>query len=81
VCVSPKAGSDVVLRSGDELKLVWPQPGIDPRALENWDFSHFLLQPMDGPDLADAREAAIAYVMDHPKWRLSTQTHKVVGIR
>jgi 7-carboxy-7-deazaguanine synthase len=81
ICVSPKAGTDVVLRRGDELKLVWPQPGIDPRALENWDFSHFLLQPMDGPDLADAREAAIAYVMDHPKWRLSTQTHKVVGIR
>ena len=46
-----------------------------------WDFGHFLLQPMDGPDLGDAREAAIAYVMDHPKWRLSTQTHKVMGFR
>jgi 7-carboxy-7-deazaguanine synthase len=81
ICVSPKAGTEIVLRKGDELKLVWPQPGIDPVALEAWDFGHFLLQPMDGPDLGDAREAAIAYVMDHPKWRLSTQTHKVVGIR
>lgn len=81
ICVSPKAGTEVVLRSGDELKLVWPQPGIDPLVLEDWDFGHFLLQPMDGPDLAEARAAAIAFVMDHPKWRLSTQTHKVVGIR
>ncbi|KQX26252.1 MULTISPECIES: 7-carboxy-7-deazaguanine synthase [unclassified Sphingomonas] len=81
ICVSPKAGTDVVLRRGDELKLVWPQPGIDPLALEDWDFGHFLLQPMDGPELADARAAVIAFVMDHPKWRLSTQTHKVVGIR
>nr|WP_047169971.1 7-carboxy-7-deazaguanine synthase [Sphingomonas sp. Y57] len=81
ICVSPKADTDIVLRAGNELKLVWPQPGIDPAALESWDFEHFLLQPMDGPHLGDARAAAIAYVMDHPKWRLSTQTHKVVGIR
>ena len=81
ICVSPKAGSDVVLRRGNELKLVWPQPGIDPQDLEQWDFEHFLLQPMDGPALAIARDAAIAYILDHPRWRLSTQTHKVVGIR
>jgi 7-carboxy-7-deazaguanine synthase len=81
ICVSPKAGSEVVLRRGNELKLVWPQPGIDPKALESWDFEHFLLQPMDGPDFARTQATAIDYVLGHPKWRLSTQTHKVVGIR
>ena len=81
ICVSPKAGAEVVLRRGKELKLVWPQRGIDPRQFEDWDFEHFLIQPMDGPDLAGAREAAIAFVLEHPKWRLSTQTHKIVGIR
>lgn len=81
ICVSPKAGTDVVLRRGNELKLVWPQPGLDPSELEGWDFEHFLIQPMDGPDLPSARAAAIEFVLDHPRWRLSTQTHKVVGIR
>ncbi|RVT89681.1 7-carboxy-7-deazaguanine synthase [Sphingomonas crocodyli] len=81
ICVSPKAGTEIVLRRGNELKLVWPQAGIDPRDMTGWAFDHFLLQPMDGPDLIDTREAAIAYVLDHPQWRLSTQTHKVVGIR
>jgi 7-carboxy-7-deazaguanine synthase (Cx14CxxC type) len=81
ICVSPKADSDVVLRKGNELKLVWPQREIDPADLLGWDFDHFLLQPMDGPEIAAARDAAIAYVLDHPEWRLSTQTHKVVGIR
>ena len=81
ICVSPKAGTEVVLRRGNELKLVWPQPGVDPSELETWDFEHFLIQPMDGPDLPSAREAAIAFILDHPRWRLSTQTHKVVGIR
>ena len=81
ICVSPKAGSEVVLRRGNELKLVWPQPAIDPEELAEWDFEYFLLQPMDGPTLASARDAAIAYILDHPRWRLSTQTHKVVGIR
>jgi 7-carboxy-7-deazaguanine synthase (Cx14CxxC type) len=80
ICVSPKAGTDIVQRSGAELKLVWPQP-IDPHAMEGWDFDHFLLQPMDGPGLAEARDAAIAFVLENPRWRLSTQTHKVVGIR
>jgi len=81
ICVSPKAGTDVVLRRGNELKLVWPQPGLDPSELEGWDFEHFLIQPMDGPDLTSARAAAIGFILDHPRWRLSTQTHKVVGIR
>jgi len=81
ICVSPKAGTDVVLRRGNELKLVWPQPGLDPSELEGWDFEHFLIQPMDGPDLTGARAAAIGFILDHPRWRLSTQTHKVVGIR
>ncbi|ATE64302.1 7-carboxy-7-deazaguanine synthase [Rhizorhabdus dicambivorans] len=81
ICVSPKQGSDVVLRRGNELKLVWPQPGLDPDELAGWDFDHFLLQPMDGPNLSSAREAAIRFVLEHPRWRLSTQTHKVVGIR
>jgi 7-carboxy-7-deazaguanine synthase (Cx14CxxC type) len=80
ICVSPKAGTEIVQRSGAELKLVWPQP-IDPHAMEGWDFDHFLLQPMDGPGLAEARDAAITFVLENPRWRLSTQTHKVVGIR
>lgn len=84
VCVSPKAGSAVVQRSGHELKLVWPQPGIDPAEVEGWDFAHRLLQPMDcGSDAAnaDARAAAIALVMARPVWRLSLQTHKLLGLR
>jgi len=81
ICVSPKAGTAIILRRGNELKMVWPQPGLDPQAMEEWDFDHFLVQPMDGPHLDSARESAIAFVLDHPRWRLSTQTHKVVGIR
>lgn len=81
ICVSPKAGTEILQRRGNELKMVWPQPGLDPQAMEEWDFDHFLVQPMDGPNLGSAREAAIAFVLDHPRWRLSTQTHKIVGIR
>ena len=81
LCISPKAGTDVVQRSGNELKLVWPQKGIDPADLEGWDFGHFLVQPMDGPDLAASYDAAIALAMERPKWRLTLQTHKVVGLR
>lgn len=80
ICVSPKAGTEVVQRSGDELKLVWPQPGIDPEALLGWDFRHFLIQPMDCADGEAARAAAIGYVMDHPRWRLSLQAHKLLGL-
>ena len=78
LCVSPKAGTEVVQRKGDELKLVWPQAGIDPRGLEGWEFAHHLVQPMDGPEGAVA--AAIALAMERPKWRLSLQAHKVVGL-
>ncbi len=81
ICVSPKAGTEIMLRKGNELKLVWPQPGIDPDELILWDFDHFLLQPMDGPNIGSNRDSAIAYVLGHPSWRLSTQTHKLVGIR
>ena len=80
ICVSPKAGTSVVQRSGNELKLVWPQAGIDPEALLAWDFDHFLIQPMDGPDSAAASAAAIGYVMANPRWRLSLQTHKILGL-
>ena len=80
ICVSPKAGTDVVQRSGDELKLVWPQAGIDPTELEGWDFDHFLVQPMDCEARAEAIEAAVALAMERPKWRLTLQAHKVVGL-
>lgn len=80
ICVSPKAGAAVVQRSGDELKLVYPQPGLMPEAVEGWDFRHWFLQPMDGPDLAAHTQAAIAHCLGHPRWRLSLQTHKLLGI-
>lgn len=81
LCVSPKAGATVVQRSGNELKLVWPQVGIDPVELETWAFDHRLLQPMDGTDAPAATRAAMALVMERPVWRLSVQTHKMLGIR
>jgi len=81
LCISPKAGTEVVQCSGDELKLVWPQPGIDPADLEGWDFRHFLVQPMDCAERQAAIDAAIDLVMERPKWRLSLQAHKVVGLK
>jgi 7-carboxy-7-deazaguanine synthase len=80
ICVSPKAGTKVVQRSGDELKLVWPQDGIDPQDLLGWDFRHFILQPLDGPEREDSLAAAIGYVMAHPRWRLGLQSHKLIGL-
>jgi 7-carboxy-7-deazaguanine synthase (Cx14CxxC type) len=80
ICVSPKAGVEVVQRSGNELKLVWPQQGIDPAGLERWDFDHFLVQPMDCEDREGAMQAAIRLAMERPKWRLSLQSHKLVGL-
>ena len=80
LCISPKAGTEVVQRSGDELKLVWPQAGIDPAELESWDFGHFLVQPMDCAERVQALEAAIALAMERPQWRLSLQAHKVAGL-
>ena len=78
--ISPKGSTDVVQRSGNELKLVWPQAEIDPAALEDWDFDHFLIQPMDCSNRQEALDAAIALVMQRPKWRLSLQAHKMVGL-
>ena len=80
ICVSPKAGTEVVQRNGDELKLVWPQDGIDPAKLESWDFRHFLVQPMDCAEAEHAMKASIRLAMERPKWRLSLQAHKVVGL-
>jgi 7-carboxy-7-deazaguanine synthase (Cx14CxxC type) len=80
LCVSPKAGTEVVQRSGDELKLVWPQPGIDLEALAGWDFRHLLIQPMDCADKEAALAASIALVMKDPRWRLSLQAHKYLGL-
>jgi len=80
ICVSPKAGTEIVQRQGNELKLVWPQQGIDPAELEGWAFDHFLIQPMDCDEREAALEAAIALAMTRPKWRLSLQVHKVVGL-
>jgi 7-carboxy-7-deazaguanine synthase (Cx14CxxC type) len=80
VCVSPKAGTELALMSGDELKLVYPQPGAEPARYEHLDFSHFLLQPMDGPDVVANTHAAIEHCLAHPRWRLSVQTHKYLGI-
>jgi 7-carboxy-7-deazaguanine synthase len=80
ICVSPKAGTDVVQRSGDELKLVWPQAGIEPAELEQWAFEHFLVQPMDCLDREAAVEAAVRLAMERPKWRLTLQAHKVIGL-
>jgi 7-carboxy-7-deazaguanine synthase (Cx14CxxC type) len=80
ICVSPKAQAPVVQRSGQELKLVFPQAGVDPARFEAWDFDRFLLQPMDGPDRVANTQAAIAYCLAHPRWRLSVQTHKYLGI-
>jgi len=80
LCVSPKAGAEVVQRAGNELKLVWPQDGIDPVQLEGWAFDHFLVQPMDCERRDEAVRAAISLAMERPKWRLSLQSHKVVGL-
>lgn len=80
LCVSPKAGTTVVLRSGQELKLVFPQEGLDPADLAGWNFERFYLQPMDGPALAENTRRAVEYCLAHPQWRLSLQTHKILGI-
>ena len=81
VCVSPKAGAPLAVTAGDELKLVVPQPGIDPGGYEGLQFRRFSLQPMDGPERERNTEWAIRYCLSHPKWQLSLQTHKFAGIR
>jgi 7-carboxy-7-deazaguanine synthase (Cx14CxxC type) len=81
ICVSPKAGAPIVQARGNELKLVYPQEGLAPEALEQLAFDHFLLQPMDGPSTAQNTAAALAYCRKNPRWRLSLQLHKVLGVR
>ena len=82
ICVSPKAGAPLVLTAGDELKLVYPQrePEAQPERFEHLGFAHFFLQPMDGPARAANTAAAVAYCLAHPRWRMSLQTHKLLGI-
>jgi 7-carboxy-7-deazaguanine synthase (Cx14CxxC type) len=80
ICVSPKAGAEVVLKSGHELKLVFPQPGAEPEKFEGLNFQWFFLQPMDGPAREENTQLALDYCLKHPQWRLSLQTHKMLGI-
>ena len=81
ICVSPKAGAPFVQVSGNELKLVYPQENAPPEKFAGLDFQNFFLQPMDGPDITSNTERAIEYCLRHPQWRLSIQTHKLVGVR
>jgi len=81
ICVSPKARADLVVANGNELKLVYPQVGAEPERYEKLAFEHYFLQPMDGPALVENTRAAVRYCKQHPRWRLSLQTHKILGIR
>ena len=81
ICMSPKAGAPIKQRTGHELKLVYPQPGITPTELERLKFKHFFLQPMDGPETEQNTKLATDYCLEHPRWRLSLQTHKLLGLR
>jgi len=80
VTVSPKAGTDLAQVTGDELKLVYPQAGAEPQQFEGLDFHHFMLQPMDGDKRAENTQKALAYCLAHPRWQLSLQAHKIIGI-
>lgn len=80
ICVSPKAGADLVLQAGHELKLVFPQEGAEPERFAHLDFQHFFLQPMDGPERERHTQLAVRYCLAHPQWQLSLQTHKLLGI-
>jgi 7-carboxy-7-deazaguanine synthase (Cx14CxxC type) len=81
ICVSPKAGAGLAIRTGDELKVVFPQDGLEPQTLESLAFRHFFLQPMDGPHLKANTAAAVSYCLANPKWRLGLQTHKFLDLR
>lgn len=81
ICVSPKVGAPLAQTSGCELKLVYPQEGAEPEIYEGLDFGHFLLQPMDGPEILRNTKAAIDYCLSHPRWRFSLQTHKTIGVK
>lgn len=80
ICVSPKGQSSLAMQHGHELKLVYPQIGVDPQRFEHLEFDHFFLQPMDGPDYQSNTQRAVEYCKQHPKWRLSLQSHKLIGI-
>ncbi len=80
ICMSPKAGAPLVLTHGQELKLVYPQKGAEPERFEHLDFQHFFLQPMDSPQRERNTQLATRYCLEHPQWRLSLQTHKLLGI-
>ena len=81
LCVSPKPNASLVVRKGDELKLVFPVPGLDPIAFESLDFDHFYLQPLDDVNAAENLKRTAAYCLEHPKWRVSLQRHKIIGIK
>jgi organic radical activating enzyme len=81
ICVSPKPGSQMVVKEGDELKLVFPQAGVEPQYYESLNFGRFFLQPMDGPLLQENLRLATNYCLEHPRWELSLQTHKLLGLR
>jgi 7-carboxy-7-deazaguanine synthase len=81
ITVSPKANTEIVIQSGNELKLVYPQEGTSPEFFEDLHFQHFLLQPQDGPGVKENTRRGIEYCLAHPRWRLSLQTHKILGIR
>lgn len=80
ICASPKGDAPLAVGVGDELKLVYPQPNVDPAAFAGLDFTHFFLQPMDGPERTRNTALAVRYCLDHPRWKLSLQTHKIIGI-
>ena len=80
ICVSPKAKADFILKSGHELKIIFPQCGMNPRQHEGLDFDHFFIQPMDGPNQAENIKLSEGFVIKHPQWKLSLQTHKILGI-
>ena len=80
LCVSPKFGADLIVHSGDELKLIYPQKGIDPESYLGLDFTNYFLQPMDGPHLEENTKKTVQYCQDHPEWRVSIQAHKILGI-
>lgn len=81
LCVSPKSGTELVVRAGHELKLVFPQSGVDPQQFACLDFQHFFLQPLDGPDLRENTKQVVEYVLAHPQWRLGLQMHKILNIK
>ncbi|MEO0339977.1 MAG: 7-carboxy-7-deazaguanine synthase, partial [Bacteroidota bacterium] len=80
ICVSPKAGADLYITKGEELKLVYPQKGALPEKFQNLDFEHFYLQPMDGPDIQQNTQDTLQYCLQNPQWKLSLQTHKILNI-